>query len=162
MMSNGNIFRITGPLWGKFKGHGVIPFTKAVGAELWWFIWSAVEQTFEQTVETPVISDATVLIMTPLQCFFLHEASRCKYFRQIIENCFMIYDCLSTVCLQNKWVLFHKLVSRTTNYAHHILRGVITGPWTALISAIGTPLLKWIPRNLFCGGKQAIYNEFRA
>ena len=96
--------------------------------------------------------------------FFLHQASRCKYFRLNIKNCFMIYDCLSSVCLQNKWVLCHKQVSRawTRNYASHILRGVITGPCTALISAFGTPLLKWIPRNLFCGRKQAIYNEFRA
>ena len=55
----------------------------------------------------------------------------------------MIYDCLS-------------------NYAPHILRGVITGPCTALISTFGTPLLKWIPRDLLCGRTQAIYNEFRA
>ena len=41
--SNGNIFRITGPLCGKFTGHWWIPFTKASDMELWCFLWSALE-----------------------------------------------------------------------------------------------------------------------
>ena len=41
--SNGNIFRVTGPLCGKFTCHRSIPFTKASGAELWYFLWSAPE-----------------------------------------------------------------------------------------------------------------------
>ena len=53
--SNENIFRVTGPLWGKFTGHRWIPLTKASDAELWCFLWSAPEQTVEQTMETPVI-----------------------------------------------------------------------------------------------------------
>ena len=39
--SNGNIFRITGPLWGEFTGHRWIPRTKASDAELWCFLWYA-------------------------------------------------------------------------------------------------------------------------
>ena len=39
--SNGNIFRITSPLCGKFTGHRLIPLTKASDAELWCFLWSA-------------------------------------------------------------------------------------------------------------------------
>ena len=35
--SNGNIFRVTGPLWGKFTGRRVLPHTKASDAELWGF-----------------------------------------------------------------------------------------------------------------------------
>ena len=35
--SNGNIFRVTGPLWGEFTGHRWILPTKASGAELWCF-----------------------------------------------------------------------------------------------------------------------------
>ena len=62
--SNGNIFRVTGPLWGEFTGHRWIPPTKASDAELWSFLWSAPEQTAEQTVETPVIWDTIALIMT--------------------------------------------------------------------------------------------------
>ena len=35
--SNGNIFRITGPLWGKSTLRDGYPLTKASGAELWFF-----------------------------------------------------------------------------------------------------------------------------
>ena len=39
--SNGNIFRVTGPLYREFIGHLWIPLTKASDAELWCFLWSA-------------------------------------------------------------------------------------------------------------------------
>ena len=35
--SNGNIFRVTDPLWGKSTGYRWIPLTKASDAELWYF-----------------------------------------------------------------------------------------------------------------------------
>ena len=35
--SNGNIFRVTGPLSGKFIGHRWFPLTKASDAELWFY-----------------------------------------------------------------------------------------------------------------------------
>ena len=38
--SNGNIFRVTSPLCGKFTGPQWIPHTKASDAELWCFLWS--------------------------------------------------------------------------------------------------------------------------
>ena len=38
---NGNIFRVTGHLCGEFTGPRWIPHTKASGAELWCFLWSA-------------------------------------------------------------------------------------------------------------------------
>ena len=41
--SNGNIFRLTGPLCGEFTGHRWIPLTKANDLELWWFHWSKPE-----------------------------------------------------------------------------------------------------------------------
>ena len=41
-------------------------FTKASDAEVWCFLWSAPEQTVENTIETPMIWDATTLIMTSL------------------------------------------------------------------------------------------------
>ena len=47
-------------------GHRWIPMTKASDVELWYFLWSAREQTFEQTIDTPVIWDAIPLIMTSL------------------------------------------------------------------------------------------------
>ena len=39
--SNGTIFRVTGPLCGKFTCHRWIPLTKASDVELWCFLWSA-------------------------------------------------------------------------------------------------------------------------
>ena len=50
-----DIFRVTGPLWGESTGHRWITLTKTSDAELWCFLWSAPEQTYEQTIETPVI-----------------------------------------------------------------------------------------------------------
>ena len=41
--SNGNLFRVTGPLCGVFTGHRWIPSTKASDAEFWCFLWSAPE-----------------------------------------------------------------------------------------------------------------------
>ena len=64
--SNGNIFRITSPLWGEFTGHRWISLTKTSDVELWRFIWSAPEQRVEQTTQTLVIGDAVTLIMTSL------------------------------------------------------------------------------------------------
>ena len=46
--------------------HRWIPLTKASGADLWCFLWSAPEQTVQQTIETPVIWDAIVHIITSL------------------------------------------------------------------------------------------------
>ena len=40
--SNGNIFRVTGPLCGEFNGHRWIPLTKASDAELWCLLWSII------------------------------------------------------------------------------------------------------------------------
>ena len=58
------ICRVIGPLWGESTDHRWIPLTKASDAELGCFRWSAPEQTFEQTIETPVIGDTIALIMT--------------------------------------------------------------------------------------------------
>ena len=63
--SDGDIFRVTGPVWGVSTGHR-IPVTKASDAKLWYFLWSAPEETVQQTIETPVIWDAIELIMTSL------------------------------------------------------------------------------------------------
>ena len=41
--SNGNIFRVTGPLCGEFTGRRWIPRIKASDAELWCFHWSTPE-----------------------------------------------------------------------------------------------------------------------
>ena len=43
--SNGDIFRVTGPLCGEFTGSRWIPHTEASDALLWCFLWSGPEQT---------------------------------------------------------------------------------------------------------------------
>ena len=48
-------FRVAGPLREEFTGHRWILLTKANYAELWCFLWSAPEQTVEETIETLVI-----------------------------------------------------------------------------------------------------------
>ena len=45
--SNGNIFRVTGPLCGEFTSHRWIPRNKTSHAELWYFLWSAPESTVQ-------------------------------------------------------------------------------------------------------------------
>ena len=64
--SNGSIFRVTGSLRGESTGNRWIPLTKASDAELYCFIWFALEQMVEQTTETPMIWDVIVLILTSL------------------------------------------------------------------------------------------------
>ena len=64
MSSNGNIFHVTGPLWGESTGQWWIPLTKASYRELWCFLWSVPKQTAEQTIEILVIWDTISLIMT--------------------------------------------------------------------------------------------------
>ena len=57
-LSNGNIFRVTGPLLGEFTGHWWILLTKASDAELWCFLWSTPEKIIKQSrrrwFETPL------------------------------------------------------------------------------------------------------------
>ena len=64
MSSSGNIFRLTDPLWGEATSHLCITLTKTSDAGLrWCFLWSAPEQTVEQTIKMSVIWDAIALIM---------------------------------------------------------------------------------------------------
>ena len=41
--SNGNIFRVIGPLCVEFTGHRWIPLTRAIDADVWYFLWSVSE-----------------------------------------------------------------------------------------------------------------------
>ena len=80
MSSNGNIFCVTGPLWGEYPGHRWNSLKKARDAELWCFLWSAPEQTPEQTVETLVIWDAIALIIMTLLQWNKTKRAPCAYF----------------------------------------------------------------------------------
>ena len=63
-------FRVSGHLWGEFTGHRWFPLTKASDAELWRFLWSAPEQTVEQTIKTPVIWDNTMQLIGWVRTYF--------------------------------------------------------------------------------------------
>ena len=65
-LSNGNIFRVTGPLWGEFTGHRCILLTKKGDLELWYLVWYDPERMVEQTVEIPVIWGVIWPIVTSL------------------------------------------------------------------------------------------------
>ena len=52
MSSNGNISRVTGPLWGEPSGHRWIPLTKASVAGLWCFLWSAPDKQLSKQSRT--------------------------------------------------------------------------------------------------------------
>ena len=86
MSSNGNSFRLTGPLCGEFIGQQQIPLTKAI--ELWCFLWSAPEQTVEQIIETSVIWDIIMLIMMllPWSDYTFDAVSQSNSTTQIAEQ----------------------------------------------------------------------------
>ena len=63
---NGNISRVTGPLWGGIHRSPVHSPHKGPWRGTLMFLLSAPEQTVEQTIERPVIWDAISLIMTSL------------------------------------------------------------------------------------------------
>ena len=59
--SYGNIFSVTGPLWGEFTGHQWFPLTKASDAELWCFLSSGPNKRLSKQLrhrwfETPLRS----------------------------------------------------------------------------------------------------------
>ena len=61
-------FPHTGPLWGEPTRRKLDSHTKTSDTKHWCFLWCSCEQTFEQTVEMPVIWDAMALIVTWHQC----------------------------------------------------------------------------------------------
>ena len=67
---------IAGVAWWRdemetFTGHRWIPLTKASDAGTWCFLWSAPKPRIEQTMKTPVIWEAIVLINTSLSWTYL-------------------------------------------------------------------------------------------
>ena len=56
--SNGNIFRVTGPLCGEFIGYRWIPLTKASDAKIWWVFYLRLNKRLSKQsrrwwIETP-------------------------------------------------------------------------------------------------------------
>ena len=89
--SNGNILRVTGPLWGETTDYRWIPFTKTSDADLSGFRWSTPEQTVEQTIGTPVIWDAIALIMT--SCEALETQRALRHHQVMFTRCTQYVPC---------------------------------------------------------------------
>ena len=65
--SNENIFRVTGPLYGEFTGHRLIPLTKPVTRSFDVFFHLRLNKRLnKQSRRAPAIWDIIVLIMTSL------------------------------------------------------------------------------------------------
>ena len=64
--SNGNIFRVTGPLCGEFTHYRWIALINASDAKLWCVRWTAWINSWENNRVSPVIWDAIAPIMTSL------------------------------------------------------------------------------------------------
>ena len=122
--SNGNIFRVIGPLWGKTTVQRWFPLTKTFDTELCWFLWSTPEHTFEQIIKTPVIWNAIALIMTSLFYviggWVVSQRLRCiiKLFFHFIN--YMVESCWCTVISRappvRVWIVTNTTISRNGIY----------------------------------------------
>ena len=78
--SNGNISHVTGHLCGEFTGHRWIPRTKASDAELWCFIWSALNKRLSkqwrgwwfQTSSRSLWRHCNAFCFNRNHCIFIH------------------------------------------------------------------------------------------
>ena len=152
--SNWNIFRVTGPLWGGTAGHRWIPFTKPSDAELWCFLWSALEQTPEQTLETPVIWDAVVLIMASLWC--LSPASGTKYHDAILMASAVIVLYHISLLWSSDAIWWHRselTLAQTMACCLTATSHYLNQCWL-LISKVYDihmrVISQWVPKALFC------------
>ena len=85
--SSGNIFRVTGPLCGKFTGHRWISFSKASDAELWCFLNKRLsKQSRRRWFETPSRSswhhynEITVLQLLNIRCAQLDYSTHTQWY----------------------------------------------------------------------------------
>ena len=92
---NGNIFRVTGPLWGESPGHRWIPFTKASDTELWCFLWSALEQTIEQTIEKQWFETSSRLLWRHCNVCNIADTGPLRYYSDVPYK-------KSSTCYNNK------------------------------------------------------------
>ena len=86
-----NIFLVTGTLWGVSTGHRWIPLTKASDAELWRFLWSGLEQTAEQTIETLMFETPLRSLWRHCNVMFIkpgHGTTKARQLRKNVENGF--------------------------------------------------------------------------
>ena len=83
------------------------PLTKASDAEFRCYLWSVPEETVDQTIETPVIREAIVLIMTSLWCRVWHEVGTvAQYPKEYVQNGVFCFVFLPSVISECKWSIY--------------------------------------------------------
>ena len=120
--TNGNISRVTVPLWGESTDHRWIPLKKASDAELWCFLSSTPEQTVEQTIETPVIWDAFVLIMTSLLWTIYYTVLKSRFCSSFEYEHPYMKSTGARSSYELQWLRLHYLVTAGTHYNDVIMR----------------------------------------
>ena len=75
--SNGNIFRVTGHLYGEFIGHRWIPLTKASDAELWCFLCAITVMCQAVCAHVPVIYESYKLRLKRLKLIIFTKYFGC-------------------------------------------------------------------------------------
>ena len=153
--SNGTFFGVSHPLCGEFTAHRWIPLTKASDAELWYFLWSALEQTTALTIETPVICDVIALIMTSIWCVdFIYTDTRTMW----TSNKSQWLDCDETIhgqCCHERlegdtsnlsipwWQGSYEEPTWDPSGADRTQVGPMLAPWTLLSGLILIILITW-------------------
>ena len=114
--SNGNIFRVTGPLCGEFTGHRWIPHTKASDAELWCFFYLRLNKRLSkpswgwwfETPSYPLWRHCNETYWCDLQWIQLNQGEdtkRTEKFYCITATIWMMSSC---------WQRWHRIIGCTT------------------------------------------------
>ena len=104
--SNGEIFRVTVPFWGKSNGHRWIPLTKAIDTELWCFLWSVPHKWLSKQSRRRWFE-------TPLRYLWRH----CKENRVYILWAVMLWVQCSDNVVNTSWLM--PVVSLDTTMSRH-------------------------------------------
>ena len=118
MSSNGNIFHVTGPLWGESTGDRWFPLTKASDVELWCFLWIngwANNQDTGDLRHHHTHHDVTVML---LLVTFLYTVIMWSLTNRTVTT-------TNSMCLQTKWsthyvMIFWHMVNGAIGYKYRL------------------------------------------
>ena len=105
--SNGNMFRVTGPLCGQFTGHRWIPRTNARFAELWCFLWSLIMEYIRRLPQRNNVNN----VCNPLNVVLIPICSNHKNPFALVFNLpdkisLCTTWCTTKPCFSNMFVIF--------------------------------------------------------
>ena len=149
--SNGNIFHVTGPLWGETTGDRYIPLTKFSCSELWCFLYSAPEHTVKQTIETPVTWDAIALNMTSLYWISLYNSydDVFKCVNAFLKKGFCFFSSICLLQYSRLFDMFHHITQFCVRHGN-CKGGTSDMLWTKIICPDWCTRSAYIPCFFFC------------